>query len=607
MTIRSRAIGAPSTAPAWRRGAPGMAREWAVVLAAVALSGCGRGSGGATPAPGSATSLPAGVINSLEREPPPDRPKLVFHDVAQEAGIDFVHAGGASRSRVLPEDMGSGVAWGDYDGDGDPDLYVVDQPPSWGTVGSAEYANRLYRNEGDGTFTDVTSSAGVGDTGFGFGAFWGDYDADGRLDLYVTNLGDSVLYHNDGGGSFSNVTAAAGVANGSWATGAVWFDYDGDGFLDLYVTDYVDFDYDPSTAPAEAQSQYGLAVPFSLNPVAFDAQPNRLYHNQGDGTFVDMADRAGVTNAEGRSLTAAFSDFDLDGRPDLYVGNDVSDNKMFQNLGDGVFRDVSTSTLTQEYRGTMGIAVGDAENDLDTDMYLTHWIAQENALFENRWNKAGRDESKAKVLRFADVADHQGLGAISLSAVGWGTIFADFDLDGRLDLFVVNGSTLEAKERPEDLLPQAPLMLWNGGPTGFYDLAPEVGGPLAGTWVGRGLACADYDADGDVDCAMSVNRGPVLLLRNDTDTDHHWLEVRARGGGSSAGAVGAKLWLTVGGITLYREISLSGSYLSQHAPEVIFGLGNADRVESVEIEWPDGQRDSRQDVPADQLIELGKG
>ncbi|MFQ5694678.1 MAG: FG-GAP repeat domain-containing protein, partial [Terriglobia bacterium] len=422
-------------------------------------------------------ALPKGVFDSLARKLPENLPALSFREVARQSGIVFVHSRG-ERSSLLPEDMGSGAAWGDYNNDGHPDLYLVNQPGPLASAGEQDTeagSDKLYRNNGDGTFTEVTAEAGLGGNGFGMGAFWGDYDRDGCLDLYVTNYGKSALYHNNCDGTFRDVTEQAGVANNRWATSALWFDYDRDGRLDLYVCNYVDFD--PARLPRDrTQLQYGINVPFTLNPVSFEPQPNRLYHNNGDGIFTDVAVEAGVADPQGRSLVVTFADFDLDAWPDLYIGNDISANSLFRNRGNGRFEDVSASSGTEEYRGTMGIGLGDFDADGDQDFFLTHWVAQANGLYQNLYLEFG-PEAKNRLF-FGDVADMEGLGSISMNDVSWGTGFFDFDNDGRLDLVVINGSTLENPGNRKLLQRQKSRLFWNQGTTGFYDIASVAAAPL---------------------------------------------------------------------------------------------------------------------------------
>ena len=552
--------------------------------------------------PPQAGALPTGVFDSLARNLPAERPAVTFQDVARQSGIAFVHSRG-ERTSMLPEDMGSGAAWGDYNNDGFPDLYLVNQTGPLKELAKPQAdapRNRLYRNNGDGTFTDVTLTAGVGYQGFGMGAFWGDYDNDGCLDLYVTNYGKSLLYHNNCDGTFRDVTDRAGVANNRWATGAVWFDYDRDGWLDLYVCNYVTFDH--KALPQERTSlQYGINVPFTLNPASFEPQPNRLYGNNRDGTFTDVTAQAGVADVQGRSLVVTFADFDLDGWPDLYVGNDISLNSLFRNLGNGRFADVSSATGTAEYRGTMGIAVGDFDGDGDLDFFLTHWVAQANALYQNLLNDLG--EGHARNLFFADAADMVGVGSISMNEVSWGTAFVDYDNDGLLDLIVTNGNTLEDPANRKLLQTQKPRLFWNRGASGFYDLAPVSGEPLTVSWNGRGLAAADYDNDGDVDFVVTTNRGPALLLRNDSGNRRHWLKLRLRGVKSNRQGIGTKVWLTVGTHRLYAEFGTGGSYLSQNFNELHFGLEDHTAIRRLELLWPSGVRQSFENLAADHLLE----
>ncbi len=562
----------------------------AVAALAVLVPACSRSTSPSDPR----------VFDSAARHLPVDRPAIRFSDVTRQTGIDFVHSSGV-RTHQLPEDMGSGVAWGDYDGDGWPDLYLVNQPGPWGAVAGSEAPfSHLYHNNGNGTFTDVTERARVGNRGgYGMGAAWGDYDNDGNLDLYVTNYGRSVLYRNEGHGTFTDVTDRAGVGNGLWGMTPAWVDYDSDGYLDLYVTNYVQ--YVLRTLPTNAAAEDRDAnVPFTLNPSSFDPQPNRLYHNNHDGTFTDVARRLGVDNAEGRSLAAAFADFNLDGWPDLYVGNDISSNRMYENLGQGRFQDISASSWTEENRGTMGIAVGDFDDDGDSDMYLTHWIGEGYALYANLWTERGGKG----LLHLSDVADQFGCGSIAMGDAGWSTFFFDADNDGRLDLMAVNGSTLEDKGDREKLVPAAPFLFWSRGRGGYFDLARSgaVGDALKTRIVGRGAAYADYDHDGDLDMVVTTSYGRALLLRNDGDLHNHWLSVHLVGKQANRSGYGAKVYLDAGGSRHLREYGVSGAYLSQSAPEAWFGLGQIAAVDRIEIQWPGGRHQVVENPHVDRVI-----
>ncbi len=602
----------------------------------------------------------AGLTETLSRPVPPDYPRVTFVDVSKEAGVDFRHFHGA-RSMQLPEDMGSGAAWGDYDGDGWLDLYVVNEAgPLTMTpqeVAASPAHNALYRNNGDSgvgrsgestagwTFADVTAKAGVGHRGCGMGAAWGDYDNDGRPDLFVTNYGENVLYRNNGDGTFTDVSKAAGVAGtkGFW-TGAAWGDYNRDGFLDLYVCGYVQYRYDPANIRAKTQ-QYASLVPASLNPSTYRPERNLLYRNDGDGTFTEVARSAGVENMAGRSLSASWGDFDGDGWPDLYVANDVSDNAMFRNRGDGTFEDVSHSAHVADYRGAMGLAVGDWDGDEDLDIFITHWIAQENALYNNLKAEFAQTGQAGKGMRFVDVADRFGLGQVALDYVGWGAAFADYDNDGRPDLFVVDGSTFQREDDPSLLVPMRGLLFWNRGPQeGFFEVGAVSGEVFQREVVGRGLAVGDYDNDGDPDAFVVVNGGAGMLLRNDGSTGlttgggdrNRWLKVRLVGGATSptpitpslsAGGegggkkglsplwgegevrlsnrngIGAKVRVVIGEKGYLREVGAGASYCSQNAVgEELFGLGQAERVTALEVTWPGGATQRLTDLAVNQTV-----
>lgn len=572
-----------------------------VVLIGAVLYYVVRRSGGGT-ASGDDTS--SGITQSLLRNIPTDHPAVVFTDVSEEAGVIFHHFD-AARSTLLPEDMGSGAAWGDYDKDGDLDLYVVNfsGPLSWSAEQlAAARGNALFKNNGDGTFTDVAPEADVDRRGWGMGAQWGDYDGDGDLDLYVTYYGPNVLFRNNGDGTFSDVTAQAGVGDDSYSAGAAWGDYDLDGDLDLYVANYVDFRLAENADRARKTAQYQSTVPFTLNPSSYEPLPNKLFRNNGDGTFEEVAEKLGVHNPTGRSLTVTFCDFNADGLPDIYVANDVSANGMYQNLGKGTFADIGASSWAADYRGAMGLAVGDFDNDEDMDIFITHWMAQENTLYSNMLTEL--KDVAPDTLRFRDVADGVGLGEIALQYVGWGTDFFDYDNDGLMDLLVINGSTFENPDNTRLLIPMKSMLFWNRGKRGYYNVASVSGECFTREIVGRGAAFADYDNDGDVDVFVVVHGGKAMLLRNDGGEKNHWLKVRTVGRSPNTHGVGARLRLVAGGLTQIKEIGAGNSYISQNSLEAEFGLGETDHVELLEVTWPGGKVQTLHNVPADQVVSV---
>ncbi|UCG74721.1 MAG: VCBS repeat-containing protein [Gemmatimonadota bacterium] len=552
-----------------------------------------------------------GLTAGLERTLPEDYPRVRFADVSEEVGIRFRHFSG-SRSSQLPEDMGSGAAWGDYDNDGWLDLYVANMPGpltlSAEEVEASPAYSVLYHNNGDGTFTEVGDRAGVRFRGWAMGVGWGDYDNDGWLDLVVTAYGENALYHNNGDGTFTERAEESGLGGlGRFWAGASWGDYDRDGFLDLHVAGYVQYD---RQADPGVSMHYDVEEPASINPSAFPPERNLLYRNNGNGTFAEVAVQAGVSGKAGRSLEAVWVDFDRDGWPDLYVANDVSDNVLYRNEGDGTFRDISHPARVADYRGAMGIAVGDWNADAGMDMVVTHWMAQENALYTNLSSDEAAPASAqtSSSLRFRDEADRFGLGQIALDYIGWGTSFFDYDNDGRLDLFVANGSTLQQRENPLLLVPMPDQLFWNrGAEEGFYDVSSVSGEYFQREYGGRGAAFGDYDNDGDVDVFIVNNGGPGILLRNEGGNRNRWLQVRLEGRQSNRSAIGARLRLVAGGTVQIREVGSQASYLSQNSLTEHFGLGAGRQVDTLEVLWPSGSRQVFVDVAVDQLLGVVEG
>jgi hypothetical protein len=529
-----------------------------------------------------------GITAELERMIPSDYPRVTFSEASAEAALTFQHFW-QQRSTQLPEDMGSGAAWGDYDNDGDDDLFLVNFAGPI-TLGRDHQANspafcRLYRNNGDGTFSDATAAAKLGLPIYGMAAAWGDWDGDGFLDLVVTSYPDLLLFRNNGDGSFADVSAPAGFDRykGFWS-GASWADFDRDGDLDLYVCGYVQYRSNAEDAQ-RVSLQFEAEVPYSLNPSSYPPERNLLFRNEG-GRFTEIARNAGVDNPGGRSLAAAWCDFDGDGWLDLYVANDVSDNVLFRNLTKGKFEDISHAAWVADYRGAMGLAVGDFDVDGDFDIFVTHWLAQENALFRNM--RIGALGSKPGKMVFMDVADQEGLGQVSLDYVKWGTSFFDYDNDTRPDLLVVHGSTFQDPKDKRQLIPMRQLLFWNKGESdGFFETGTVSGPIFQQKSVGRGAAFSDYDNDGDVDVCIINHGGPAWLLRNEGGNRQAWLKVKVSGRKNRFG-LGALVKVRTGERVQIQQVGSQPSYLSQNSLALHFGLGKAETIDQLIVEFPGG-------------------
>lgn len=532
----------------------------------------------------------AEITTKLARGIPNDAPTPLFKNVTEEVGLSGFRSFAGVRTSQLPEDMGGGAAWGDYDNDGDDDLFLVSNGGPLSATRLELAPSLLFENLG-GRFAQVEEFP---DTRIiGMGAAWGDYNGDERLDLVVSGYNSLILYSNSAGTFVRDDTFPEPL--GYWA-GVSWIDVDNDGDLDLYVCGYVQY-READKGPESASLQYGQMVPYNLNPSSYDPQKNLLYLNEGNGSFTEAAEILGISNPEGRSLNALWHDFNGDGRPDLYVANDISDNVFFLNRRAG-FEDISHSSWVADYRGAMGLAVGDWDADGDDDLFVTHWIAQENALYDSVLDTS---ENLADPPRFMDIADRVGLGQIALQYIGWGTQFADFDGDGWLDLVVANGSTFEIEERRERLEPQKPFLFWNRLGEGYYNIAPlsEV---LDQYHVGRGVALSDYDDDGDMDILMVHHGEGVQLLRNDMQTGN-WIKLRLRGPGFGYGAV---VVCRIGEAE-FRRATSSPSYLSQSSMTIHIGLGTSESVDDMEVHWSGGKTDRYGSLQANSTWELRKG
>lgn len=548
-----------------------------------------------------------GLTNDLERDLPEGYPKITFTDVSHEAGINFNHFQG-ERSIQLPEDMGSGAAWGDFNNDGWQDVFIANFSGPVNDTGEIDSQNsalsQLYRNNQDGTFTEMSMEAGLDLTAWANACAWGDYDNDGNLDLFVSAYGKIMLFKNLGDETFIDISGKVGLEKFEqyWA-GIAWGDFNLDGHLDIYVCGYVD--YQPSETHTTAL-QYNAEVPTSINPSSFPPIKNLLLQNNGNGTFSEVGEKAGVSNENGKSLEAAWCDLDDDGYLDLYVANDVSDNALFRNKRDGTFEDVSYTSFVADYRGAMGIGNGDWDNDEDFDMFITHWMAQENALYTNLMSQLNtKDIASSNRIKFMDEADRYGLGQIALDFIGFGTFFFDYNNDTKLDLFIANGSTFQNRDNPKDLIAMKDLLLWNRGrEDGFFDVSGVSGAYFNESFVGRGAAYADYDNDGDLDVLVVNNIGPAKLLRNEGGNSQNWLQLNLVQQGKNRFALGTKIRVVAGAVNQVRQVGSQGSYFSQNSLIQHVGLGGMTTIDTLEISWINGNKKLITQIEANQIITI---
>ena len=513
-----------------------------------------------------------------------------FVDVAQSAGVDFVHRSGATGARYLPETYGSGVAFLDYDGDGALDLYLVNAGRLPELSNEPEAVNALFRNEGVGRFADVTVAAGVGDRGYGMGATVGDYDNDGWADLYVTNFGVNALFHNRGQGRFADVTDAMGVSCPGWGTSAAFADVDLDGDLDLFVGNYLDY---PTEDPLVCRIG-NSAERLYCDPRKFDGQVDRLYINEGRA-FADRTAEYGLVSTAGKELGVVFGDYDQDGDPDLYLANDLVPNMLYRNDGTRfVNRGLASGTSLNDegaVEAGMGVDMADADGDGDLDLFVTNFQWESNTLYSNLGGGF-----------FADATVASGITRASMAFLGFGTGFFDCDNDGDLDLFVANGHVYDNVEKVDRAAEYAQRnqVLENVGAGTFVERG-ERGPGLALVQVSRGSAFGDIDSDGDLDIAVNNSNDRPALLRNDAASGG-WLGLRLQGAASNRDAIGARIALTTDGRTLVREVRRNASYLSSNDPRVLFGLGNAEVAERIEIRWPSGVVQVVEDLSGRQYV-----
>jgi len=544
--------------------------------------------------------LPAGCSSSPDPfAPHPEEENstaaIRFTDVSDDVGIRFVHHDGSSGRRYIVEPMSAGLALFDYDGDGWTDIYFLNGAPLPGCSVEVPPRNALYRNLGGWQFQDVTAEAGVGDTGFGLGVTVGDYDSDGDPDLYLNNYGPNVLYRNNGDGTFSDVTDQAGVGNGGLVgAGASFLDMDADGDLDLYVANYLDFDPD-THVPRRLDG-----IPSYPSPKEYEGVPDTLFRNEGDGMFTDVSSESGVAQTSGTGMGMVCADYDRDGDADIFVLNDVDENFFWENDGTGHFREVGIiNGVAYDWSGdtnaSMGVDCGDVDNDGWLDFIMTSYQGESPALYLNLGIKSMEDASQIS-----------GIGTPAFPYVNWGVGMVDFDNDGHRDIYIANGHTednIETRDKTGSYRARN-LLLRNQGNKTFQNVTETAGSGMLPIHASRGAGFDDLDNDGDVDFVVLNSRERPTIARNDSPRAHHWLQLQLHGVPSNRDAVGAAVTVIAAGRSWVDEVHSGRGYQSHFGTRLHFGLGTAQKVETLEIRWPDGRIQSLQDVPADRLLRI---
>ncbi|HTV16668.1 MAG TPA: CRTAC1 family protein [Acidobacteriaceae bacterium] len=518
----------------------------------------------------------------------------------ERSGITWTHTAGLSPSMYLPETVGAGCAFLDFDNDGWMDIYLVNSGPCDFYTPAKPLRNALYRNNRDGTFTDVTGKAGVAGSAYGMGVAVGDYNGDGLSDLYLTQYPRSILYRNNGDGTFTDVTEKAGLAAPGWATSAVWFDYDNDGRLDLFVCRFADFSKEKNVWCGG----HGAGERYYCKPNVYKPMPSWLFHNNGDGTFTDVSRESGIANSLAKAWGVVAADLNNDGRMDLFIGSDTAPNPLFFNQGGGRFADngLLAGVAYNPFgaaRSGMGVDAADYDQDGWMDLFVTNVDHEMYSLYHN--NHQGG---------FDDVSLRTPIGSTTELMSGWGLKFFDFDNDGDLDLIITNGHPdLVIQQHHPELRYDQPMLLFQQK-DGVWKNASDLGGPaFAEPRAGRGLALGDFDNDGAVDVLVSTNDGAPLLLRNNACSGHHWLGLRLIGTRSNIDAIGAKITWKSGDLLRHRTKVGGGSYLSSHDPRTVLGLGPRTQIDWLELEWPQpgGSRQRFTGLPIDRYITITEG
>ncbi len=533
------------------------------------------------------------ALSSLPASGTLDPSSVTFTDATVQAGIRFVHNSGREGRKFLPETVGSGVAWLDADGDGWEDLLLVNSK-DW-TPRGRKSLPALWRNNHNGTFTNITAGSGLDVEMYGLGVAIGDYDNDGRDDVYITALEGDHLFHNEGHGKFRDVTRTAGIANASFGTSAAWFDYDRDGKLDLFVANYVQW-----SAKGDLWCSLDGATKSYCTPESYKGTSSKLYHNLGNGRFEDVSQKAGIADPTSKSLGVAVIDYNSDGWPDLFVSNDTQPNKLYRNNRNGTFSEegVAAGVAFGEdgvARGAMGVDSIDYDRSGRPALLIGNFSNQMLGLYHNEGNGL-----------FVDEAPSSAVGRASLLTLTFGDFFFDYDLDGNPDIYAANGHIEEeiGRVQPKVQYKEPPLLFRNLGKGQFENVTARMGAAFNRPVVARGAAYADYDHDGDLDIAVTTNNGPAYLFRNDGGNRNHWISIRLVGRKSNRDGIGAVVRVASKSGPQWNTVHSGSSYCSQSDLALTFGLGGDPAVQSIEIEWPSGAKQKLGGVPANQFLTI---
>jgi enediyne biosynthesis protein E4 len=574
------------------------------ILLVSTLLGCGTNQAGEQNSSSETKNAESGDQAASQPQAPPaaEAPRysgpIQFADVTSQVGIQFKHNNGAFGKKYLPETLGSGCAFLDYDNDGWQDILLINSTSWPGQKGSRSYP-ALYHNNKNGTFTDVTREAGLGVEMYGLGCAIADYDNDGADDIYVTCLGANHLFRNLGNGKFQDVTGKAGVGDPGFSTSAIWFDFDKDGKLDLFVCNYVEWSIEKDlfcTLDGKNKSY--------CTPESYKGQSSTLYHNRGDGSFENVTKRAGLYDTASKSLGVAMIDYDGDGWPDLFVANDTQPNKLYRNNGGGTFTDnaMTAGVAFSEAgvaRAGMGVDAADYDGSGRQSLVIGNFSNEMMALYHNEGTGL-----------FIDEAPTSTIGKASLLTLTFSCFFFDYDLDGLLDIFAANGHVSDDISAVQEKVKYAepPHLFRNLGKKRFEEVTFKLGGALGRAMVARGAAFGDFDNDGDPDLLVTANNGRARLLRNDGGNQNNLLRIKTVGTTSNRDGIGAKITLKMPNQQkLWSVVKTGSSYASQSELPLTFGLGKADKIATIEVKWPSGRTDNLQDVAANQAITIQEG